>query len=240
MFNKLEYYLDTYNYGEVSSGSAKDTFIRKVDANQQVLWTKIYNSTATGLYGFDVSSNEQHIFFTPVTASGDLTLIQLSGGTGSFVGGYKSTNLEASEQLTLLEISPDNTSVFVTGYALTSARLLCRWTINGGTALDCFNLLPPGNGLVPRGIRPINSTKILYTVQFGTLIVELRLFDFSSMVNPNLWSVKFTSPGANVNGENNIITFDPNIDRAFYLVHADDMYLMLTLNITNGAVLHNR
>ena len=54
-----------YIYGEsVKSGNAI-IFISKRDIDDNIIWSKLFNVNQINTYGFDVSQNEDYLYFTP-------------------------------------------------------------------------------------------------------------------------------------------------------------------------------
>lgn len=104
-----------YSYGQVVSGADSDTFIRKVDVNQNQIWRKIINTNQAARFSFDVSQNEAHLFFISAEPT-FLEFIQVNAATGVPVRKLKSTAVNGHKEYSQLVVSQDNLVVYFTVY----------------------------------------------------------------------------------------------------------------------------
>ena len=72
---------NTYHYGEVGSGTTQ-VFIMKMDSAEQVGWSNRYQPSDGSIYTFEVTSDENYLFFMSVSNT-MLSLYQLNAADGS-------------------------------------------------------------------------------------------------------------------------------------------------------------
>ena len=77
-----------YIYGDSVNSGNTITFISKRDIDDNIIWSKLFNVTYKNFYGFDVSQNEDYIYFTPYIDKFQLHI--LDPNTGGYLKLYLS------------------------------------------------------------------------------------------------------------------------------------------------------
>jgi len=225
---------NTYHYGEVGSGTTQ-VFIMKMDSAEQVGWSNRYQPSDGSIYTFEVTSDENYLFFMSVSNT-MLSLYQLNAADGSHSQHLTQSSFSVHNTRTLLGMSPDGSTLFFNVKTATEYQL-CRWVINSGTDFHCFSS-PTLAEHTTLGFIDSNDLVVVSFSVSNNDFVNVRRISYDSVATTTQWSFEIDLVISY--GVNNLVHLDIAGDKSYHLISMDSNKLFMTLSLTDGSVIGNR
>ena len=225
---------NTYFYGRYmyAGNTAERIFVSKLDSYDRIDWNMVYPNTAAIFFGFDVTPNDEFIFFIS-SENADFKLFKVDTNDGSIINVYVNSNFEPDDRTTLLKVSPNSDYVYFhskyrdTGFI---KHRLWKVTIGDETNLKCIDTLSVVNYV---SITPLNSNELILTSLVSSNKLGVRRSTFSETgITDTLWS--FAISTNSLDWEYNVVYV--NSDSAYFLVSIDGIKLFMEVDITTGSI----